>query len=162
MTDQHDLHLQCVGDNGERRAICRTLSYWTELKGARSMLLVADFRPEEQVPDLAPFMFLLASTADMEKPIIETCGVMIRVFCGGCDPTGMPVGKVFPYPLGENLPYLVKNVMDFAQPISSTGVCRIGIDHREAYYRTILLPLSTDGTMVDRVLGVVGCRDVAG
>lgn len=162
MNDQagHEPHLQCAGEAGERRAICRTLGYWTELKGDRPMPLVEDVHLDKHVPDLAPHVFMLTWAGDIESPILESCGAKVSAFCGGCDPIGVGVGKVFPHPLGDNLPYLVRNIVEYAKPISNTGICWMGPTRQETCYRTMLLPLSIDGATVDRVLGVVGFRQV--
>lgn len=157
MTDSHAHEIQCAGEAGERRAICRTLGYWTELKGDRPMPLVGDVRLDKHVPDLAAYMFVLTRLGTFESPIIERCGDVVRAFCRGCDPIGLAVEKVFPHPLGDNLPYLVRNVIEYGKPISNTGLCRMGTGRDEIPYRTMLLPLTLNGATVDRVLGVVGC-----
>jgi hypothetical protein len=154
----HEPHLQCAGEAGERRAICRTLGYWTELKGDRPMPLVEDVNLNKHVPDLAAYVFIVRWVDGAQNSVLEWCGEKVTALCGGRDPLGIPLAKVFPYPLGDNLPYLIKNVVEYAKPISNTGTCRLSAAQKEAYYRTMLLPLTLDGARVDRVLGVVGFR----
>ena len=145
-----------TGHPAERRLVLRLLHYWRELAGDRGMPSQADLTPEG-LKDMAPSCFVLHLGAAGE-PVYHTIGSSYAEELG-IDLIGKPVGSTPVDTLLRQATRYWDMVADKKVPISLGGEFR----HRRGellLYRSIILPLSSDGARIDHMLGAANFRVV--
>ena len=124
--------------------------YWREKCGRRRMPARADLDPLEMPPRLLPFITIVDVVPDARRFVYRLVGTG-EVEARGNDPTGKSVAEgFFGYDMDEALSWYERTVqtgrphMDAEPFIATNG--------RYVSAEAIFLPLSTDGTKVDKVL----------
>jgi len=140
----------------ERRLVLRLLHHWRQLAGDRNMPSVRDIAPEP-MGDMWPHAFVLRMAASGE-PGYEHVGTAFASELTR-DLIGAAVGSTPVETLLRQATRYWDMVADKKVPISLGGEFR----HRRGellLYRSIILPLSEDGTRIDHLLGAANCRAV--
>ena len=137
----------------ERRLVLRILSFWRDLG------------PEGQMPSLScieaaglgrlgPTCFILDITGP--EPIFAFMGEK-HIAHHGSDLTGRPIEEVGSGSLlGRAVDYL-DEILSRKIPITYGGTF-IGTDGGPVLYRSIMLPLSDDGEVINGILGGANCN----
>jgi len=141
----------------ERRLVLRLLQYWRGLGDVDALPSEADIDPKA-IPDMWPHCAVLDVAGNETDPEIAFVGPALAE-SAGTDLTGRKLSQAPANTLvAKGLSYygqvLVKRV-----PITFGGEFT---DQRgvKILYRSIILPLSEDGTNLNRLLGAANCREV--
>ncbi len=135
------------------------LDFWNTLRGDREMPLSSSFRPVE-IPRLLTNVVLLDALwgddpAEPEDFIYRVVGNE-SVIAHDLDTTGMKVSGLsqFGASYAKNMLAFYRHVCRTRAPVAAGGTMKmIGKDYR--HFEVIYMPLSNDGTRVDRILAVV-------
>lgn len=144
----------CRQEDAERRAMCQTLFYWLECHVEETIPSHVDLDLKAR-PELARHLFTLDLNRVAGALTIDFCGSVVTDLCGG-NPSGQCASRAFPAPFREQIPHLCKNVAEFRKPISDSGAAYA--PQGEIAYRAILMPLSHDKAIIDRILGSITFR----
>jgi hypothetical protein len=156
-TDQLERRSAETNDPRERRLVLRLLSYWRDVCGDNDMPLPKDI-DGSAIPDMWDYSFIINIDGD-EGASFESVGDW-HVEFHGKPVVGVSVGDVGDNTiLGHSTSYL-DEVVKRQIPVTYGGEF-IDADGNEILYRSILLPLSSDGVNVDAVLGGANCRITA-
>ncbi len=131
----------------ERRLTEQLLLYWNTKRGERKYPAMPEIKPEE-IPELWPKCFLVAVKATEGKPEhnYTYIGTIVSAMFGG------DYASASVLPLADNLAPQYYMVMQAQKPmVQETQFTNLR--GQEVKYRQILLPLGSDGTAVDYVLG---------
>jgi hypothetical protein len=140
----------------ERRLVLRLLAYWDDLRGEREYPRPDDVDAEAIGDDWAQ-CFLLRVTA-------EAAGQsrLLHVGAGLCAdlPDGAPdiLARVPADALLHHAAGFVDRTLEKGVPVSLGGEAELA--RGKTLFRTILLPLSTDGTSIDHLLGAANGRPI--
>ena len=141
----------------ERRLVIRILELWENLRGARRFPSVSDVESADLGADWAN-CFVIAVGARPEQPSFRYVGRDLLIpdwdEAAGRAVADCPEHTV----LRHALSYMTK-VIDKRVPISIGG--EFDVDESRIVYRSILLPLSDDGTQVNFLFGAANCRQEA-
>lgn len=141
-------------DPRERRLVLRLLSYWRDVCGERDMPSPGDI-DGAAIPDMWDYCFVIAVDGDA-KGRFESVGDWHAEFHGG-PASGIGVAEVGESTLlGRSTNYL-EEVVTRKIPVTYGGEFLNNVGD-EILYRSILLPLSEDGTKVSAILGGANCR----
>jgi hypothetical protein len=136
----------------ERRLVLRVLNHWQELRGARSFAARRELDPAVLGDDRRYCCVL--DLDDESDPVFAYVGVAF-------DAAHVPseVRRVSNCRLGSFLGLATEffpRVLEKRIPVSIGGEATS--DGRSILFRAILLPLSSDGTRIDALLGAANCR----
>lgn len=141
----------------ERRLVLRILKYWRGLADDDTIPAESSIDPKS-ISDMWPHCAVLDVSGKETDPVIMFVGTDLAASAGP-EPSGKCLSQVpADTLLARGLSYygqvLVKKV-----PITFGGEF---VDHRgvKILYRSIILPLSDDGTTINRLLGAANCREV--
>lgn len=150
MTGEHD--------TSERRLVFRLLTYWRELGGEGSLpsLSAVD---ADTIPDIWPHCFLLECHPDDAEAVFHSAGKQFASTCGR-DLTGVAVSNVPSNSLAEHATYFFEEVRRRMAPICRGGAFA-DADGITVLYRSVLVPLSDGGEIVNALLGAANCRHLA-
>ena len=143
----------------ERRLVLRLLSYWRDLCGDRAYPSFADVDPAS-IPDMWQWAFVIEVVGHEADPVFRHVGDGLVGFAE------MPLTGVKLSAAPRDT--LVSHAVSYVQAVIAKGVpiSRGGEFMREGnirvLYRSILLPMSDDGTTISGLLGAANCREVPG
>jgi len=140
----------------ERRLVFRLLSHWRDLAGDSGFPSFADVDPFA-IPDIWPFCFVLDTTEFPDDPIVRVAQPGV---CGdGGNIINRHISALAPATLINHACSYVDEVLRKSVPISRGGDFIRG-DGVRILYRSILLPMSDDGTTICGIWGGANCREV--
>lgn len=140
------------------------LDWWLGARAGRAMPSRRDFRPEN-LPRLLPDLFILSERPDTGRWGFRLAGTRLTEIYG-TEVTGQPVDAIFSPSLSERFHASYRDVsqnrvLEFLilrlEP-ESHFVARRGDSAPVYLYQRLLLPLSTDGTAIDHMIGMVRVR----
>jgi hypothetical protein len=142
----------------ERRLVLRLLKYWRGL-GDIDSLPAESAIDAKAIPDMWPHCAVLDVLGKETDPEIVFVGNALAE-TAGADLVGQRLSRA----PSETL--LAKGLSYFGQVLAKRVPITFGgdfIDRRgvKILYRSIILPLSEDGTTINRLLGAANCREVA-
>ena len=130
--------------------VAQVFRYWDRVRGARVMPSPSEIDFLELQPWLAGIVMIEVSGEKSRELIYRVVGER-AVRLRGYDPTGMTVAKAA---FGRSVPHVLANygvVIDLRIPLYGLSEAT-GADGKTVIGGTLLLPLSSDGHRVDRVL----------
>jgi hypothetical protein len=143
----------------ERRLVLRLLSYWRDLTGDRAYPSFADVDPTS-IPDMWQWAFVIEVVGHEADPVFRHVGDALAAFAE--EPLiGVKLSAVPQDNLVSHAVSYVQAVIAKGVPISRGGEF-IRQGNIRVLYRSILLPMSDDGTTISGVLGAANCREVPG
>lgn len=143
----------------ERRLVLRLLSYWRDLCGARTYPSFADVDPAS-IPDIWTWALVVEVVGHEADPVFRHVGDSLAAFAPiplvGLELSALPRETLVTHAVSYVQAVIAKGV-----PISRGGeFTRPG--NIRVLYRSILLPMSDDGTTISGLLGAANCREVQG
>ena len=137
----------------ERRLVLRLLGYWRDLCGERNWPAASDVVSAD-MEDMWDYSFILDLKGG--EPIFRHFGNWQAEFYGA-DLTGRKVSELARNTLAERSTYYFGEVVRRRIPITyGNEVTEPG--GRKILYRSILMPLSDDGTNMTGILGGSNCK----
>lgn len=130
--------------------VAQVFRYWDRVRGARMMPSPSEIDFLELRPWLAGIVMIEVSGEESRELIYRVVGER-AVRLRGYDPTGMTVAKAA---FGRSVPHVLANygvVIDLRIPLYGLSEAT-GANGKPVVSGTLLLPLSSDGQRVDRVL----------
>lgn len=143
----------------ERRATCQLIEFWGAKRDHLGHPPSIDLDLRNVISHIYPFHFFLRISEHIQSVLVESAAQIVTEICS-TDPIGKPVDQALPWPLSENMPHLAKALAEYKLPIGNSG--SIAVNDREAVYRAAMVPLSTNGGTVDRILGTINYRFMDG
>ena len=140
----------------ERRLNIRLLDYWQVLRGERSYPTLQDFK-FDAVDGLKPFSFLLEFSDGDIDPVFRYIGEALTEDCGQ-NLLQKPVSEVPRHTLLTQVTDHCLQVLAHKAPISFEAEY-IDAAGDDVLYRSILLPLSSDGEVIDCVVGAINRKE---
>lgn len=141
----------------ERRLVLRLLSYWRDLCGNRHYPSFADVDPAA-VADMWSWAFVIEVVGHESDPVLRHVGGSLAGLAH--QPlVGLRLSAIPSDTLVSHAVSYVRAVIAKGVPISRGGEYMRDGDVR-VLYRSILLPMSDDGTTISGVLGAANCREV--
>ncbi len=140
----------------ERRLNIRLLDYWQILRGERPYPAVQDFK-FEAVEDLKPHLFLLEFSDGDIDPVFRYIGDALAEDCGQ-NLLQKPVSQVPRHTLLTQVTDHYLQVLAHKAPISFEAEY-IDAAGDDVLYRSILLPLGSDGETIDCVVGAINRKE---
>ena len=138
----------------ERRLVLRVLKYWRSKIDNQDLPTLSDI-DQNEIEELWPFCFLL-QTQSGNDPVFRYCG----------DAFVSPPGHMLPYTRVSELPprsliahalHIMPEVLERHVPITRGGEFQ-DKQGRLYKYRSIILPISNDGTHLTHLFGAVNSR----
>lgn len=144
--------LQVIGDPDDQRLVARLLNYWAELCGDRQYPELQDFNVSE-VREFQSNFFVLAIADPIYDSRFRYVGDALSSDAG-CDLKNKsigvaPVGSLVARLASEFGPLLARKA-----PLGFEGEF-IGQDGATKQYRGLLLPFSSNGEVIDHVVGAI-------
>lgn len=141
----------------ERRLVLRLLSYWRDLCGDRTYPSFANVDPAA-IPDMWTWAFVIEVVGHEHDPVLRHVGDSLAGYAP-ISPVGLKLSALPPETLLRHAVSYVQAVIAKGVPISRGGeFTRQG--NIRVLYRSILLPMSDDGTTISGLLGAANCREV--
>lgn len=149
-----------VGRKNERRLTGRALLYWWTLKGEKPLprhsslpLDSADARAGE---GLWPNFFTISLPDGTDDSTFVYCGSALADVSGR-DCTKQRPAQCLPPGLWDKLRYVFEAAKDSMKPLTASGRLET-VTGEMALYRSIILPMSEDGRVVDHLLGAISFK----
>jgi hypothetical protein len=143
--------------SNERRLVMRVLELWENLRGARRFPSVSDVESADIGADWAS-CFVIAVGARPELSSFHYVGGGLLV-PDWDEATGRAVADCPDHTVLRHASSYMTKVIHMRVPISIGG--DFDVDESRIVYRSIILPLSDDGTLVNFLFGAANCRLVA-
>ncbi len=143
--------------SNERRLVMRVLEFWERLRGARRFPSLSDVESAEFGADWAN-CFLIAVGVQPELSSFRYVGGHLLV-PDWAEGAGHAVADCPHHSVLRHASSYMTKVIQKRVPISIGG--NFQVDESRVLYRSILLPLSDDGTVVNFLFGAVNCRRVS-
>lgn len=143
----------------ERRLVLRLLAYWRSLCGDRRMPSCSDIDPAA-IPEIWPYAFILSTDEKKDEFVFQALGDQIDTISSRSLTGSLLTDAPFDSLPGIALAY-AGEVLEKAVPISRGGEF-LTLNGAKVLYRSILLPLGTDDTMIDGLLGAANWREIVG
>ena len=141
----------------ERRLVLRLLGHWRSLCGDRGMPALPDLDPAA-IPEIWPHSFVVQIDQAGGAHTFQAVGDQIEI-ASSQTLAGKQVTEADPNALsGIALAYL-DEVLKKGVPVSRGGEFTTQTGSR-VLYRSVLVPLSDDGTTISGILGAANCREV--
>ena len=141
----------------ERRLVLRLLGHWRTLCGDRKMPAFSDLDPST-IPEMWPHSFVLEVDQTGEGQVFRALGDQIAKYS-----TETLVGMRVCDAPDNTLPAMalayIDEVLEKGVPISRGGEFAKP-DGTKVLFRSVLLPMSDDGTTICGILGAANCREV--
>jgi hypothetical protein len=140
----------------ERRLVLRLMAYWDDLRDEKDYPAYGDLK-RETIGDDWSHCYVLRVGATPNASTFEHVGELFRP-----DLPEAGVTQVSECPHGTLLhaaTHYIDRVLTKRVPISLGGQANLGAE--SVLYRSILLPLSSDGHEIDYLLGAANYREVA-
>jgi hypothetical protein len=146
------------GVEDERRMQVRAYNYWLSLVENGELPAVEELHPEE-IADFGPNSVLVDLTLGIDRPAIVFLGDLLTEECGD-EREIFALGDV---PERSLLSRLTEHCLEVVATHSPVGFDAEfeGRSGATIYYRSILLPFSSNGTTVDFVFGVINWKEGA-
>jgi len=132
----------------ERRLVLRLMAYWDDLRGARTYPPAAEIDPNA-IGDDWPNCGVLVLGQPLQRSTFEYVGAELLGHAGQLAPQTTLAEVPESVLLSPALSYLDR-LLQKQVPISLGGEAKL--EQGPALYRSILLPLSSDGATIDKVL----------
>jgi hypothetical protein len=149
-----------IGRANERRLTGRALLYWWALKGdlpfPRHSALPLDSEEVRKGEGLWPNIFTVALRPSIEASTFVYCGGAVAEICS-VPPEGKLVSHCLPSPVWDKLRYTFETSATTMKPLTASGRFVTRGD-QVALYRSIVLPMSEDGSSVDHLLGALNFK----
>ena len=142
----------------ERRLVLRVLNYWRHLAAERDFPSVDDIQAGD-IPEIWPNCFILDPTNSPDDPVLVEVGELLQVEFGK-DAQGKRISEVMTDTLLSAALGHYRQVAAKKVPISLGGDYMNG-DGTKILYRSIILPLSSDGETIDHFFGAANSRSVS-
>jgi hypothetical protein len=142
----------------ERRMHVRAYNYWLSLLDGRSYPSIEDLDPAT-LDDFGPHSVLLDFSTDTKNPSVPFIGRALRQ---SCDLAGQ-VRRISDVPPRSLLSRLTDHYMQIIANRAPIGFEAEFTNHAgtNTIYRGILMPLSSDGSGIDFIYGVINWKEVA-
>lgn len=138
----------------EQRMTFRLLSYWNRVRGSKSMPSLSDINIQE-IPEVYHFTFTIALGADESEHSFQYFGPeLASVF--GQDYTGYTLQEALNDVIVNNTIGFYDKVMAEGKPHSESS--EFFSEGREVRYRSIILPLSSNGETIDFLIGTTNYK----
>lgn len=141
----------------ERRMVFRLISYWRGLPSAGAFPRVDDVLPDE-IPDIWPHCYILDISRSAVEPEFMRIGDEFSMHANK-DLVGLRIADILDNTLAKAAVSYLPQVLRKQVPISRGGEL-IRYDGAKVLYRSIIVPMSHDGTSLGAVLGAANCRIV--
>ena len=141
----------------ERRLVLRLLGYWRGLRDGESIPSESEIDPEA-IAEIWPHCAVLDVAGKESDPEITFVGTALTE-CAGAEMTG----KKLSLAPAETL--LSKGLSYYGQVLAKRVPITFGGEFTDTrgvkiLYRSVILPLSEDGTNINRLLAAANCREV--
>jgi hypothetical protein len=142
----------------ERRMHVRAYNYWVSLLGGRPYPSIQDVDPNN-LQDFGPHSVLLDFSADQQDPAIAFLGRALRIECG----LDAAISHISGVPSRSLLSRLTDHYMQIIANCAPIGFEAefVGQRGHNMLYRGILMPLSSDGHVIDFIYGVINWKEIA-
>ena len=141
----------------ERRMVLRLLSHWREWCGDAQYPSFSQVDPA-RMAEIWDFSFVLDIVGHEDNPIVRTVGSELQNYLPetvrNCPLSDVPAASLIEHAAGY-----YHEILDRGVPISRGGEFT-KYDGMKVLYRSIILPMSDDGTSVSGLLGAANCREV--
>lgn len=146
-------------DQDERRMHVRAYNYWASLLRGRELPSVTDLDPAT-LDDFGPHSVLLDFTEDRENPRLRYIGASLRDECG-LTSADIALDRV---PSRSLISRLTDHFFEIIANRAPIGFEAEFVSQRgnNTLYRGILMPLSSDGSTIDFIYGVINWKELAG
>jgi len=146
-----------AADTVERRLSLRLLAYWRQAD-PRGPLPAPDKIEPTDFRDLWANCFLIDVPASDARPVFRSTGATFESWAGG-NLAGKTIDTLSPELFPGSALAFVDEVLRKSVPITRGGEAR-DANGGILLYRSIILPLSDNGTTVTGLLGGVNCREI--
>lgn len=137
--------------------VLRLLSHWRQWCGDSQFPSFTDVNPVEMA-EIWDYCFVLDFVGHEDDPIVRTVGDKLQQYMPepvrNCLLSDLP-----PRTLIENAAGYYQEILSRGVPISRGGEF-VKFDGMKVLYRSIIMPMSDDGTVVSGLLGAANCREV--
>lgn len=142
----------------ERRMHVRAYNYWVSLLGGRPYPSIQDVDPHT-IEDFGPHSVLLDFSRDQEDPEIAFLGRALRIECA----LDGAIHQISEVPSRSLLSRLTDHYLQIIANRAPIGFEAEFVNQRghNTLYRGILMPLSSDGSQIDFIYGVINWKEVA-
>jgi hypothetical protein len=142
----------------ERRMHVRAYNYWVSLLSGRPYPSIGDVDPHT-IEDFGPHSVLLDFSRDQEDPEIAFLGRALRVECA----LDGAIRQISEVPSRSLLSRLTDHYLQIIANRAPIGFEAEFVNQRghNTLYRGILMPLSSDGSAIDFIYGVINWKEVA-
>lgn len=141
----------------ERRMVLRLLTHWRDWCGDAQYPSFAQVNPAGMA-EIWDYSFVLDVVGQEGNPIVRTVGSEFQTFLPqpvrNCALSDVPASSLI-----EHAAAYYQEILDRGVPISRGGEF-VKYDGMKVLYRSIILPMSDDGTTVSGLLGAANCREV--
>ena len=142
----------------ERRMHVRAYNYWVSLLGGRPYPSIRDVDPTN-IEDFGPHSVLLDFSRDQEDPDIAFLGRALRAECA----LDTAIRHISEVPGRSLLSRLTDHYLQIIANRAPIGFEAEFVNQRghNTLYRGILMPLSSDGSEIDFIYGVINWKEMA-
>ena len=142
----------------ERRMHVRAYNYWVSLLGGRPYPSIQDVDPTN-IEDFGPHSVLLDFSRDQEDPDIAFLGRALRAECA----LDTAIRHISEVPSRSLLSRLTDHYLQIIANRAPIGFEAEFVSQRghNTLYRGILMPLSSDGSEIDFIYGVINWKEMA-
>ena len=127
----------------------RALTHWEEIRGDRNFPTIADYQRQE-TPYGDEHIFIISIGDSELTDEIVAAGQMVEDGLGRC-PVGQKAVEIIPSSIEKGLSFC-RTAARMKKPIADIGHFS-NANGSEIWYRSILLPLSSDQVNVNHILG---------
>ena len=142
----------------ERRLVLRVLNYWRHLAAERDFPSAEDIQASD-IPEIWPNCFVLDPEGNPDDPVLREVGEELQKELGN-DVKDRRISEVLNESLLSAALGHYRQVATKKVPISLGGEYTTS-DGGKVLYRSIILPLSSDGETIDKFFGAANSRSVS-
>ena len=158
-TQNHSYENPDAPQGMERRMVLRLLAQWRDWCGEDRFPSFARVEPDA-ISEMWSSCFVLDFLGHEDDPIIRMVGEDLAAYM----PQSVTNCRLSEAPAKSLIEYAAayyREVLDREVPISRGGQFR-KYDGKKVLFRSIILPMSDDGSTISGLLGAANCREVAG
>ena len=144
------------GFNPEQRLTFRLLSYWNRIRGIRLFPALADVNIQE-IAEMWHFTFTIALGNLPEDHVMQYFGSKLADIFGH-DYSGEQLDNALKDLMIENTIGFYEKVVTTRAPVSESS--SFYLEGKEAKYRSLILPLSSNGQDIDFLIGTTNYKVV--
>lgn len=145
-----DASTESAATGDERRMVHRLMTYWRELS-ANGTLPSPDAMKEADLADVWPYRCVLEATASENDPVFQSVGEELARYAD-IELVGKRLSEASDAALIHHALAYAPEVVRKRVPVSRGGSFVNG-DGKKVLFRSIILPLSTDGKTVSALFG---------